>query len=357
MIRTSTERRRASVGLSCKLASSCLATLLTASLLAPPAWAQTTEDLATARSLAVEANKKKTADPKGAIDLFSRAFALAPSPSVRLETGRLHLSLSELIEAEADFREAMSVTKKGEPAAWKDARSNAADELSKLDGRVPFVIIKLPDDIKANARVFIDGKPVPAAALGVRRAVNPGKRTITAEAPSFNPVKRELTINEKQVVDVTLVFEVDPSAVVVPPPATSASAAPPVTEVPPPAPPEPPMPAAQGPSEKSGYGLAIFGFTTSAVLLSLGGGAGLLAKKQFDDFRNLCVQKHCPPDKKSEGTTASALAWTSTGLFAAGGAFAVVGVVGLFTGGRPVTQTGSLTPGYDGQKLFLQGSF
>lgn len=356
MNRISTEGRRARGPLSRKLTSSVLVTLLSASLLAPPAWAQTTEDLATARSLALEANKKKTADPKGAIDLFSRAFTLAPSPSVRLETGRLHLGLGELIEAEADFREAMSVTKKGEPAAWKDARTNAADELSKLDGRAPFVVIKVPDDVKATVKVFIDGKPVPAAALGVRRVVNPGKRTITAEATGMKPVKRELTINEKQVIDVTLAFEADPNAVVVPPAASST--APPVTEPPPTATaePPPPPPTPEQPQGKTGYGLAIFGFTTGGVLMGLGGVSGLLAKKQFDDFRDLCVQKHCPPDKKSEGSKAEAFSYVSTGGFALGGAFMVVGIVGLFTGGRPITRAG-LTPAYDGQKLYLQGRF
>ena len=364
MIRNSTEgplpSRLSRRGVARKLTSAALLTVLSTTLLAPPAWAQSTEDMATARSLANEANKKKTADPKGAIDLFSRAFALAPSPSVRLETGRLHLALSELIEAEADFREAMSVTKKGEPAAWKDARTSAADELTKLDGRAPFVVIKVPDDVKATVKVFIDGKPVPAAALGVRRAVNPGKRAVTAEATGFKPVKRELTINEKQVIDLVLTFEADAKAAVVPPPTSSASAAPVASAVPPPSatmeppPPPPPTETTQG---KTGYGLAIFGFTTGGVLMGLGGISGLLAKKQFDDFKSQCVQKHCPPDKKSEGSRAEAFSYVSTGGFALGGAFVVVGVVGLFTGGRPIARTGNLTPGYDGQKLFLQGSF
>lgn len=361
MIRNSTEGRSAHASASRKPLSAVLVTLLAASLLTPPAWAQTTEDMATARSLATEANKKKAADPKGAIDLFSRAFALAPSPSVRLETGRLHLGLGELIEAEADFREAMSVTKKGEPAAWKDARTSAADELTKLDGRAPFVVIKVPDDIKANVKVFIDGKPVPAVALGVRRAVNPGKRTITAEAPTFKPVKRELTINEKQVVDVALAFEPDPNAVVAPPPGTSATSSAAVVPPPPPTattePPPPPPPTELPPQGKTGYGLAIFGFTTGGVLMGLGGISGLLAKTQFDAFKSQCVQKHCPPDKKSEGSRAEAFSYVSTGGFALGGAFVVVGVVGLFTGGRPIARTGNITPGYDGQKLFLQGSF
>lgn len=360
MIRNSTEGRDARVGPRRKLTSSALAALLAASLLAPPAWAQSTEDMATARSLANEANKKKGADPKGAIDLFSRAFALAPSPAVRLETGRLHLGLGELIEAEADFREAMSVTKKGEPAAWKDARTNAADELTKLEGRAPFVVIKVPDDIKPNVKVFIDGKPVPAVALGVRRAINPGKRVITAEAPTFKPVKRELNINEKQVVDVALVFEPDPNAVVAPPPA-SASASAPVAPPPPPAttdqPPPPPPPTEVAPQGKTGYGLAIFGFTAGGIFLGAGGVSGLLAKSTFDSFKNQCVQKHCPPDKKSEGSRAEVFSYISTGSFVLGGGLVVVGVVGLFTGGRPITRTGNITPGYDGQKLFLQGTF
>jgi hypothetical protein len=328
-----------------------------------PALAQSTEDLATARSLAVEANKKKVGDPKGAIDLFGRAFSLAPSPSVRLETGRLHLALNELIEAEADFREAMTVSKKNEPPAWKTARTAAADELAKVEGRAGFVVITVPAEAKATAKVFIDGKPVPPAAIGVRRAVNPGSHAITAEAPGFKPTRRDVALKEKQVVDVPLTFEVDPAAtpVIVPPVSTTppaASSAPAPAETSPPPPPAAPAPAADTIVGRTGYGLAIGGFTTGGVLMGLGAVSGLLAKKTFDDFKGLCVQKHCPPDKKSEGSTATVYAAISTGGFAVGGAFLVVGVVGLFTGGRPIyAGRTSLVPTTDGRQLCLQGSF
>lgn len=335
---------------------------------APGLRAQTTspEDLATARSLANEAGKKKSLDPKGAVELFNRAFTLAPSPMVRLETARLHLALHELIEAESDLREAMGVTKKGEPASWKSARATAADELTKLEGRAPFVVIKLPDDQRPNAQVAIDGKPVPAASLGVRRAVNPGKRVITAEAPGFKPLRHEVTLQEKQILDVPLTLEVDPAAA--PPPAASASAAAVESAEPPPPPPPsataeptaaPPAQLAPPPPQaRTGYGLAIGGFTTAGVLFGLGAVSGILAKKQFDSFKDLCVQKHCPPDKKSEGNTAEVYAAISTGAFAVGGGFFVVGIVGLFTGGRPIARTASLpTPSYDGRTFSLTGRF
>jgi hypothetical protein len=329
---------------------------------APGLRAQSTspEDLATARSLANEAAKKKSLDPKGAVDLFNRAFTLAPSPMVRLETARLHLTLHELIEGESDLREAMGITKKGEPASWKAARSAAADELTKLEGRAPFVIIKVPDEQRASVKIAIDGKPMPAASIGVRRAVNPGTRVITAEAPGFKPVTKEITVQEKQVLDVPLTFEVDPAAAA----AASASAAPTESAAPPPPPPEPapaPPPTQMAPDvrpARTGYGLAIGGFTTAGVLFGLGTVSGLLAKRQFDSFKDLCVDKHCPPGKKSEGNAAEVYAAISTGAFAVGGGFVVVGIVGLFTGGRPITKTAALpTPSYDGRTFSLSGRF
>jgi hypothetical protein len=330
---------------------------------APGLRAQSTspEDLATARSLANEAAKKKSLDPKGAVELFDRAFTLAPSPMVRLETARLHATLHELIESESDLREAMGITKKGEPASWKTARATAADELTKIEGRAPFVIIKVPDDRRADVKVSIDGKPIPAASLGVRRVVNPGTRVITAEAPGYKPVRKEITLQEKQVQDVPLELEVDPAAA-----AAAASAAPAESAAPPPPPattaePPPPPPVQvvpETPPARSGYGLAIGGFTTAGVLFGLGTVSGLLAKRQFDSFKDLCVDKHCPPDKKSEGSAAGVYAAISTGAFALGGGFVVVGIVGLFTGGRPIARTGALpTPGFDGRTFSLSGRF
>lgn len=346
MIRTTTEPRLAAA-----------LVLLGALFASPMLSAQSADDLLTARSLATEAGKKKGADPKGAVDLFNRAFALAPSPSVRLETGRLHAVLGELIEAESDFREAMTVTKKGEPHPWKEARAAAADEITKLEGRAPFVVLTVPPDVKTTVRISIDGKPVPAAAIGVRRVTNPGTRVVTAEADGYKPLRKEVTLKERQVLDVPLLLEPAPAAAVVALPAASSGEPPPAAPSSVPvAPPPPVAPSPPAPLERGGYGLSVGGFTTSAIFAGVGITMGVLAKNKFGQFKNECVDKHCPPDKKSEGDEARVYAGISTGSFVVSGAFAIVGIVGIFTGGRPVSRA-ALVPAYDGRQLLLRGSF
>jgi hypothetical protein len=174
-----------------------VAVLSCASLGVRPVRAEPSEaDRATARSLAGEgyqALQKK--DYQTAEDRFRRADALVHAPSLVVDHARALVGLGRLVEAHERFqlvlREGVPV---GSPAAWRRAFGDAERELKLVEPRLAWltVTVKGPTD----PAVLVDDKQVPSAALGVRRATDPGSRRVSATAPGFAPSEQTVTLGE-----------------------------------------------------------------------------------------------------------------------------------------------------------------
>jgi hypothetical protein len=170
--------------------------MLTVSLLwAGPVLADpSAEDRATARSLAGEGYQAlQTKDYSTAVDRFSRADALVHAPTLMIDWARSLVGLGKLVEAQERYEQIIreGVDAKA-PKSWQHALIDATSEVAELKPRLAWVTITVNGT--GDARVTIDGTAVPPAAVGVRRAVNPGQRMLRVTAPGFLSQEKSLNL-------------------------------------------------------------------------------------------------------------------------------------------------------------------
>lgn len=177
------------------------ALFLSLSLLAGAASGQqpNASDKETARALLLDGRAKMDArDFQGALKSFQGAHAIMNVPTTGIAVAKAQAALAQLVEARET---ALAVTRipveKGEAAAFADARTEAAALANDLAPRIPSVtlVVRGPDANDVDAR--INGQKIPAATLGLPRKTNPGHQVITATAPGFGSVTREIDLVEK----------------------------------------------------------------------------------------------------------------------------------------------------------------
>src|SRR5450432_1717401 len=182
--------------------------LCAASALADPSAA----DRATARSLAGEGYAAlQTKDYSTAADRFSRADALVHAPTLMIDWARSLVGLGKFVEAQERYEQIIreGVDAKS-PKSWQKALNDAEVELSALKPRLAWITISVSGT--NDARVTIDGTPAPPAAIGVRRAINPGSRTVRAVAKGYLAKKETLTLAEGADQQFSFTLQPDPDA-------------------------------------------------------------------------------------------------------------------------------------------------
>jgi PEGA domain len=189
-----------------KLVAICLG-LVCAALFAVPAWAEANEaDRATARALALEGHdalQKK--DYATAADRFGRADTLVHAPTLVVDWARALQGLGRFVEAHEKYelvlREGVS---DASPKSWLRSLEEAKKELNALKPRLAWVTVMLKDP--PDASVKIDGVLVPPAAVGVRRAADPGFPEVTVSAPGYEVFKQTVTVGpgEEKSIEVSL---------------------------------------------------------------------------------------------------------------------------------------------------------
>jgi hypothetical protein len=189
-----------------KLVAVCLG-LLCAVLFTPPVWAEASEaDRATARALALEGHdalQKK--DYATAADRFSRADSLVHAPTLVVDWARSLQGLGRFVEAHEKYelvlREGIPA---GSPKSWLRALEDAKKELDTLKPRLAWVTVILKDP--PDASVKIDGVLVPPAAVGVKRAADPGFPEVSVSALGYEPFKQTVTVGpgEEKSIEVSL---------------------------------------------------------------------------------------------------------------------------------------------------------
>ncbi len=356
-----------------------LATLLLSSTLTPTAaLAQNADaDKASARDLAIEGYKAlQSKDYATAVDRFTRADALYHAPTVILGLARAHVGLGKLVSAQELYsRIAHESLPPTASSAIKKAVLDAEKELDALALRIPSVVINVWGN--DAPRVTLDGIELRAAALGVKRPVDPGKHVVTVSATGF--VTNEVTVNltEGKVESVTIELkprqaEPPPVAAVAPtakapaatPPAATPPAATPPAATPPAATPMPtpapttsaPMTPAQpepAPEQIKGNGstqktIGFVALGVGAAGLLVGGITGGLALGKHGDITKSCPEGHCAPGQeamlKPEIESYNTMGTISTIGFIAGGALAATGVVLILTAPKKTTTQATVTP-------------
>jgi hypothetical protein len=238
------------------------------------AWAQASDaDRATARSLAREGyNAQQQTQYAVAADRFARADALVHAPTLLLGLARAQVGLGKLVEAEETYqRVAREPLPANAPPAFARAVEDAKSEVATLAPRLAWVTI----DVGAVGRppeVTLDGVAVPVAAIGVRRACNPGTHSIKASAAGFAPAEKTFVATEGSDQRVSLAME----ALAAPPPPASVVVS---SE----------QPASMSVSTK----VAMASFAVGAAGLITGSVAGILVLSKHSSLSRDCPDDQC----------------------------------------------------------------
>jgi len=267
-------------------------------------------DRATARSLATEGywalHDKRYAE---AADRFGRADALVHAPTLTLDWARSLVGLGQFVEAQERYELIIreGVDNKA-PPSWQRALTDAKAELAALRPRLSWVTITVAG--AGDAHVSIDGVAVPAATIGVRRAINPGSHDFAAAASGYLSSSKKLTLAEGQEGSVALELQVDPNQ----------QQAQPVLDAPPPV----QVVVSSQPTRNRTPAYVAFG--VGAAGLVVGGVSGILWLGKRSTLNAHCpTRDECPPEYKDTVNAYDTLGIVSGTGFA-------VGVAGVATG-------------------------
>ncbi|MCL4755737.1 MAG: hypothetical protein KJ015_36645 [Myxococcales bacterium] len=231
-----------------------------------------------ARELAEQAAKAMEAeDWAKAQDLYQRAYALVPAPTLSLRHARALAKGGRWVEAlEAYVRTTRTRLDASSPPAFREAVEQAQTELAELRPRVPraVVVVKGIDPKSKALAVSVDGRPLAAALLGVPAPFDPGKHELVAKTSDGREAHATLEIQEKEEKSVELVL----------PPAPEGTA--------PDA--EPGEPSAQGSTAKSSQKTwAFVALGAGAVGLGVGVTTGLMATSKHQSAEDACPNGQC----------------------------------------------------------------
>lgn len=315
--------------------------LLALSLLAAasPAAAQSDADRATARALSAEGHEAyDRKDYAVAADRFARADGLLHAPTLALGLARAQAGLGKLVAAQETYRRIVREgVAKGAPKPFFKALEDAGKEAAALEPRVPFLLLRVEG--APSATVTVDDVEVPALALGVKRATDPGAHVIRASAEGFLPAEARVTLAEGRAETVTLTLRPAP-VVAPPPPVVGAASAPP-----------------RGGAQRTA-GIAVMG--VGAAGLALGAVMGGMALGKHGALAQACTlpDGRCPTTAKGDLDAYNTFGLVSTTGFVAGGAAAVAGLIVLLTApkAKPPGQ-GAITPILGAGYLGAQGRF
>jgi hypothetical protein len=224
-----------------------------------------------------------------------------------------------------------------------------------LAPRIPSLTITVSG--APDAKVTIDGAPVPAAAMGVRRPVDPGKHAIRAEATGFAAAEASLTLAEGKNAPVVLKLERAAAATAAPlaattPPVEAPKASPEVT------PPGEAQPATDAPQRSPRKTIGMVALGVGGAGLVLGAVTGGLAIGKHGALKTACGEGPCPASQQGAVDSYHLLGALSTAGFIVGGACAATGVILLLT--APRAQPGkeaTLTPVIGLGYLGAEGKF
>ncbi len=152
------------------------------SLASSRAFAQSPDELKAARELFQEAFKDEQDHRYAeALDKFQRVAKVKESASVRYRIATVLTELGRLREARDMYR-ALAASKPTLPANDRQTADSAAEKAAELDKRIPRLALRLEDPPPADARVMVDGAPVPVSTTPRAIELDPGEHVVAATA-------------------------------------------------------------------------------------------------------------------------------------------------------------------------------
>jgi hypothetical protein len=259
-------------------------------------------------------------------DRFRRADSLFHAPTLLLGYARAEAGLGKVVNAsEAYNRIVREGVPAGAPAAFVAAVDAARAEAGAVQARVASVTISVtgPD----NPTVTLDDQPVPVAALGVKRPVDPGDHVVKASSDGWQPAQTKFTVADAGNATASLALVKDPTAVAAAIPASPGAAS---TAAPAPGSPAGADTASSGGSTQRTLGLV--GMGVGVVGLGVGAVTGLLAISKHSTLATECPGGSCTSAAAvSDLSSFHSMSTLSTVGFIAGGVLAAGGAVLFLT--------------------------
>lgn len=140
-----------------------------------------------------------------ALELFGRASAIIPAPTITLMEARTLVELGRLVEA-ADKYVTTQRMLSLDPAnaVFRDAAATAERELQVLLPRIPTLRVRLNGVTRSeHPEIQINGRKISPALASVERPVDPGQYRVAVRL-STGVVLREVTLVEGQHLDVDI---------------------------------------------------------------------------------------------------------------------------------------------------------
>jgi hypothetical protein len=297
--------------------------------------AQSEGDKNQARALGQEGQVALDAkDYKTAEDKFRRAYALYPNaPSLALGLARALAANGKVVAAEETYNK---IIRDGAPAGnqvFAKAVDDAKAEIGAVSARVAYATINVtgPD----TSKLTLDGQPLAWAAVGARRAVDPGEHTLSATADGYKPAESKFKVDSGKDTTVSLTMEKDASAVTPPPGGTT---------TPPPGGDTTPQVSTKGGSMNKTLGFVALG--VGGVGLAVGAITGILAIGKHGDLKDKCTLPNntCPSDQQDTLDSYHSMGTISTIGFIVGLVGVGAGTVLILTAPKEGTQTAYISP-------------
>lgn len=183
-----------------------------------PSRAQAVDRQAAARALFEEGVAHADAGRwNDAADRFSRAHSLRPTPEIAYNLSTALARVGHLVSAAELLRQVID-----DPQATARVRAAAEARLAEVDRRLCHVTVHVEG--AGPARVWLDGRPLDAAAIGVAVAVDPGTHVLEVRTGARTASSRTVTLSDGKRETIVLEAPAPDLQAVRPPPVLAAPA-------------------------------------------------------------------------------------------------------------------------------------
>lgn len=134
-----------------------------------------------------------------ACGLFQDSYKLEPTVGTLLNLGTCRTQLGRTASALAAYKEALERMSPGD-----DRRPLAQTEMTKLEPRVPHVLLRLQESSCEQGALLHDGLSLPWSTIGLPFAVDPGEHHVELECQGFERSSAVYTAVDSQVYTLTI---------------------------------------------------------------------------------------------------------------------------------------------------------
>lgn len=287
------------------------------------------QDIAQARQLGGQAQAAFDAGNFAESEKLWNAAArlYSQAPTLTLGLARTQAKLKKYVAAQESYNKIIREwgNNASPPPAFKDAVEAAKAEVGAMSAKVGTVVVTVEGP--PSPVVTIDGENVPAAALGLKRPVDPGQHAVKATAEGYKPADATFTVAEGGNAEAKLKMEKSAAVAVAPVPATNPGQ-------------QPGADTGSGSGGSTQKTLAIVAFGVGGAGLVVGAVTGLIASGKASDLEKACPDKSaCPADQQDNVDSYKTMGTLSTVGFIVAGAFGITGAILWFT--APKSSSGS----------------